>query len=152
MTHSTAALRRTLEHAFAGTAPPPQPIPPAPVGHPGHEERQQLAAAFAGKSWRDVPVAVAQHHHDALPFFSDEGFRHFLPAWLRGALEPDTDLDFFALQELRPPPGVAERAAFEGRVAGFSPEQRAAIAAFLAHLAPDDFDAEALAAARRFWT
>ena len=78
-----------------------------------------------------MPVAVAQRHHDTLPFFSDEGFRHFLPAWLRGAPEPDTDLDFFALQELRPPPGVAERAASEGRVAGFSPEQRSAIAAFL---------------------
>jgi hypothetical protein len=151
MTHSTAALRRAIEHAFAGTVPPPQPVPPAPVGSSGHAERQQLAAAFVGKSWRDVSAAVAQHHHDTLPFFSDEGFRHFLPAWLRGALEPDTDLDFYALQALRPALGAAERPAFERRMAGFTAEQRAVIAAFLAHLAPDDFDADALAAARSYW-
>lgn len=152
MTHSTDALRRSIGEAFAGTAPPAQPVPQAAPGHSGHDERKLLAAALHGKAWTQVSASLAQEHHDTLPFFSEEGFRHYLPAWLTGALTEGNDLDSSALQALRPPKG-AEPAAFEHPNRGCSKAQRAALAAFLAHLArtPDDFDAAALAEARGYW-
>jgi len=148
-----AALRRTIHDAFAHSKPPKEAVAAAAPGQPGYEERDQLRVAFHGQPWQRVPAALAQLHHDTLGFFTDEGFHHYLPAWLTGALEEETDLDFFTLQALVPPAEGAGRKEFEQRAALFDKAQRAAIAAFLGHLAqaPDDFDAADLAAAQGYW-
>ena len=148
-----AALRRTIQDAFAHSPPPKEAVAATAPSHSGHEERAQLRLAFHGQPWQQVPAALAQEHHDTLGFFTDAGFHFYLPAWMTGALEDGTDLDFFTLRALTPPQDAAGKLGLDRRAALFTHEQRAAVSAFLAHLAqaPDDFAADDLAAARGYW-
>ena len=50
-----------------------------------HLECNEVANAFRGKKWNEVPLKVLRHNHEALFFFTAEGYRYYLPAFLRAA-------------------------------------------------------------------
>ena len=43
--------------------------------------------AFAGRDWRDLEAGFLDEHYCALSFFSEAGFRYFLPAYLIADLQ-----------------------------------------------------------------
>lgn len=45
-------------------------------------EPYEETSAFAGKDWRDLESGFLDGHYCALSFFSEAGFRYFLPAYL----------------------------------------------------------------------
>ncbi len=45
-------------------------------------EPYEETSAFAGKDWRDLESSFLDGHYCALGFFSEAGFRYFLPAYL----------------------------------------------------------------------
>lgn len=51
-------------------------------GHEGTEPSEAIAPFKGGHNWQDIEPAVLDANSDALSFFSEEGFRFFLPAFL----------------------------------------------------------------------
>lgn len=86
-------------------------------------ERSALLEDFKGRHWKDVPHDAVRWHHDELPYFTEEGRRFFLPAFMLACMEPD-DIGRSAVLHLVHPDSYAE-------AARYSPEQREAIRAFL---------------------
>lgn len=82
-----------------------------------------LREAFKGKHWSEVPHDVVRWHHDDLCDFTEAGKRFFLPAFMLAAMEPD-DIAGYAVLHLTNPDNFEE-------FRRYTPEQRAAVRAFL---------------------
>ena len=65
--------------AFAATTRPPDPFL---VGSRDGCEPAESVAPFHGKDWRELPADLLDANYTALSFFSEGGFRYFLPAYL----------------------------------------------------------------------
>lgn len=99
---------------------------------------REIAAAFKGKHWGDVPLELLLGSHESLSFFTDEAFRFYLPAYLLAAIERYEDADIiplYVLFSLRPSRKGEEEARFLARMEGFSTVQREAIRSFLRFMA-----------------
>ncbi|HLL53135.1 MAG TPA: DUF6714 family protein [Myxococcaceae bacterium] len=122
---------------------------------PDDAEAAQLDAHFRGLSWRNVPQDVLQRHADHLPFFSAEGLRYFLPAYLLAGLSGDTDTLAFTVYELEPGEGPL-REHWLRRYRLLSPAQRNAVRLWLEYVRealPADTDTEAITSALgRVWS
>lgn len=90
----------------------------------GDPEREEIADAFRGKPWRDLPREVILYHYDSLPFLTLEAFRYYLPAYLITALNEDGLNRDFVVFNLN----------FPERCNGFSPQQKLAVRAFLEYV------------------
>lgn len=85
---STDRLIARILEAFAATPRPPDPFL---VGSRDGCEPEDAVAPFHGRDWQSVTADVLDDNYTALGFFSEGGFRYFLPAFLiadvRGELQ-----------------------------------------------------------------
>ncbi len=152
MAHDVKALKLQIEQAFAGSSRPAESD--IVYQNEGHQEAREIREAFSGKTWQQLDAKLAQYHHDALSFFSPNGFVHYLPAWLHGSFDQSNDLAQYAVFALNPPADAKERARFEKKMAGFSAPQKKAIASWLQYVQDDrkdEFGNGEPAAALKFW-
>jgi hypothetical protein len=77
-------IKRVIEEAFADVAYPGDDLI---VYSPGNWEAAEYRAEFAGKHWRDVIDPALLQRRTALPMFSIEGLRFYLPAYLIATIE-----------------------------------------------------------------
>ena len=120
----------------------------------------QIADAFRGKHWTEVPFETLLYHNDALHFFTDEAFHFYLPAYLLAVLERYDDADI--LPEMlvgvltAPDPEAPDYSFFQQKFKSFTSAQEAAVKAFLEYLMktyPDHYrHNEPLAALQSYWT
>jgi hypothetical protein len=150
-------LAKRIREAFADA---PYPGDGNLIYAPDDLGAREIADAFRGKHWSEVPFETLLYHNDALHFFTDEAFRFYLPAYLLAVLERYEDAD--VLPEMlvgvltAPDPQDPGYSSFRLRFDGFSADRRAAVTAFLEYLMmthqdeyPDD---ELLTALQSYWT
>jgi hypothetical protein len=154
-TDDIEAIKETIRRAFTtATRPAPGAI------HESIESDEAgtlLEADFAGVTdWRDLNAGFLDQapagYGSALSFFSDEAFRYFLPAYLLADLDDRLDradptfhlchglTDPTADQPINPR-RYGDRTwsdAARSRLAGFTPSETAAVAAYLEHRAVID--------------
>ncbi len=107
-------------------------------------EAESIRELFQGMHWRTLPVSFIYEHRVDLMYFTDDGFRFFLPAFMLALLNHPDDVDRLSLNlllRLCPPnafPGqlspdsirsLSEK--FLIRASVFTHEEIAAIIAFL---------------------
>jgi hypothetical protein len=119
-------LRKQIEAAFGQARyPGDDHLVDDNSGYPGAESTD-IAAAFRGKHWKDLPLETLRYFSAALSFFTPEAYHFYLPAFLiTSALRYD-DADILpgaVLFHLTPP---GERYAddyYAQRLALFTPSQ-----------------------------
>jgi hypothetical protein len=121
-----------IERAFAGAPRPPDEA----LLHPQCFDDNDIVALYAYAHWRDVPDEVVEREYAALSFLSPDGFRHFLPAYMRftlghpGSGAAAVDATIWSLA-----PGMYAdedlRAFARSKYATFDDEQRVAVVGFL---------------------
>lgn len=112
-------------------------------------EGAEVSRLFMGKTWPEVNLELLRHplggfHQGALCFLSDEAVGCYAPALMLVALDhgcqADTFLsdaiDIFGTEFGR---GVEP---LERRVGGYTPRQKAAVAAFLKVMADEEYDGD----------
>jgi hypothetical protein len=132
---SRQRLRREIEAAFADA---PRPADDHLVRHPDATsgDDAEIAAAFRGKRWDELPIELLAHHHEAVFFLTPEAYRYFLPAYLIacvGGVRRAGNIASAVVSSLTPPRGGVD-AGFEAKLQGFTAAQRAAIRSVLALL------------------
>jgi hypothetical protein len=147
-----AQLERTLrqiESAFAGAPRPPDER----LLHERSRDDNDIAALYAIAHWRDVPDAVVENEYAALSFLSPEGFRHFIPAYMRFALRQlgtgraAVDSTIWSLSpDVYEDPGLRDYVI--SKLRALDDAQRAAVVAFLEAVRAQGDDAEASEAER----
>ena len=75
-------FRKRIVTAFADV-----PAPNALLINHQCEECLDLQAAFAGRSWRDIPSTLLKDNYSNLSLFSAEAFYAFIPAYLIHSVE-----------------------------------------------------------------
>ena len=99
------------------------------------EDCAAVAVLFRGRDWRALAKDALVQNRDSLLLFRPEAYRFYLPAYLTAALKHWNDFDTFkssivvSLTPPNPQDGLDEF--FSSRVSEFTPEQKAAILAFL---------------------
>ncbi|MDX1991282.1 MAG: hypothetical protein SF029_02770 [bacterium] len=43
-------------------------------------EHEEIAEAFRGKKWQELPVPFLSYHHEAVFFFTPQAYCYYLPA------------------------------------------------------------------------
>lgn len=134
MDETESRLVAQIEQAFANTI------------YPGDDklinanhcpECEEIALAFQGKLWLQLTdVGFLRYHEAAMSLMYPEGFRFYLPAFLRAALiDPEAaDIIHDGLEfHLTPPEteGAEAMEYFLNRVSGFTKNQKQVIKAFL---------------------
>ena len=121
-----ADLRREIEEAF-----PLAPIPEAPF--PAGRIADDVAAHFAGRSWRAVEAGVLRTQPRILERLTPEAFRYYIAAYLMASIEEPVDDD------LLPSFAVIAVSVRGSDARKLSPAQRKVVARFLAtHVADSD--------------
>ena len=166
-------VAKQIEEAFANT-----PYPGDENISPEVYEGEKLTADFKGKHWRDIPLESVFYHKDDLPFFTDVGFRFYLPIYLLAMLRHRAKVDTLPiglLTSLAPPQefiwrrhwkSMKKTGSFEEyfaqmkrdflkRMGAFSTKERGAVLAFLEafeQLFPNDIsDPRELREAIKYW-
>ena len=133
------ALRARIAAAFAG-----EPAAPGAGmlmdAYAGSDDAIEMARAFAGKHWTELPVADLFYHREMVVALAPAAYRAILPAYLTAALTDDRrlgpDLREYLLFGLAPlsdeQRDVDETRA---RLSLLEPVQRDAVRAVLHHLA-----------------
>jgi hypothetical protein len=122
------SIKRQIDEAFAGA---PYPLDGS-VAYSQHTvDGVNLNLAFGGKQRNQISPTLMMLH--GLLFFSPEGFRYFLPAYLAAALNPE-NLDIrkdtvFSLAPLRPSQDSVSN--FKERVSQLTTIEREAVRHFL---------------------
>jgi hypothetical protein len=87
------ALRAQIRAAFA------QVVPPGHVdemlAEPFHrnEDAYEMAAAFVGRPWSEIPIIELFRHRESLFALSPAAYRAYLPAYLEASLASQAPLD-----------------------------------------------------------
>lgn len=124
-------LAHQVELAFASV---PYPGDDKIVAHPNTSLASHLPALLAGKHWKEVPLEVIIQENLSLALFTPEGFRFYLPAFLRAALLYPDQVDILPsniFSRLTPPDEEIQMQDFLNRVNGFTQEQIESIKAFV---------------------
>jgi hypothetical protein len=157
-------LRREIATAFGGAPyPGDEGIVSKHImnGHELHDpERRAIAEVFKGLHWSAVSHETLMRNQDSLSFFTPDGLRFFLPAYLMAALDGVGDIRGFVVDFLRCPDRSLYqgelRAHFLGQVSSLSPGQRNAVKLVLEYLkdSADDelFRGDVTAALERYWS
>jgi hypothetical protein len=129
-------VRREIEAAFAD-APRPADDRLVIHGDATSGDDAEIAAAFRGKRWDELPLELLTYHHEALFFMTPEAYRYFLPAYLTacmGGVRRAGNIVSAVISSLTPPRGRAGDDDFGTRMRGFTAAQRAAIKSVLVFL------------------
>jgi hypothetical protein len=101
-------------------------------------EMSAMHGNFSGKKWTDIGYATLCRQCDSLPLFNSEAFIFYMPAFLCACLEFERegantlcDLVMMSLNPVEDRHGRLSAYKLE-RLAGFGPNQRQAIARFVA--------------------
>jgi hypothetical protein len=99
-------------------------------------EREELAAALRGKSWKDVGTDIVRYHYDGLALLTPQGQRYYLPAYMLAALNgPSEDINIdFVVYHLQIPSEPDLRELHLRNFAVFEPAEKQAIRMFLEHM------------------
>jgi hypothetical protein len=84
MTDKTAVASQ-IRRAFAGSEYPGDPY--IQGSHEGCEPSDEVGPFAAHHDWTELEAAFLDRHYNALSFFSEAGFRYFLPAYLLADLD-----------------------------------------------------------------
>jgi hypothetical protein len=107
------------------------------------DDSYEMAAAFVGKRWTEIPIEVLFYHRESLGALSATAYRAFLPAYLEACLASDDPLDkygadlrYYLLSTLKHWPHQSEHRAAETRerLSLLDAEQRATVADVLRYL------------------
>jgi len=137
-------LREDIKHAFQGVQPPHAIGEMLAAPYEASEDALELAAAFHGHAWSDVPIRDLFRHREMLFALSPVAFRAYLPAYLVASLAAESSLDEYGadfreylLDSLAAEPGAsADRVATtRARLATLSPVQRDVVVAVVRYLA-----------------
>ncbi|MEE8170924.1 MAG: DUF6714 family protein [Phycisphaerae bacterium] len=100
-----------------------------------HLECRQIEQAFRTRHWRDVPFSLLLYQREALCFFSPEGFRYYLPAYMLACIKHpgpgEADLIPEAIISMLTPSTYERRACFDQQIEGFTTAQLSVIRRFL---------------------
>ena len=126
-------LQKLIEAAFAETNyPGDTQLVDDNSGY--HLECNEVAAAFRGKHWKEVPLETLRYHSAGIFFLTPEAYRFYLPAYLLAAVlhydQVDTLPDSVVFS-LIPPSDARDVEAYRQRVEGFTATQRQVIRCFL---------------------
>lgn len=135
-----------IERAFSDAPYPGDDHIVTPLVIDGREcrdlEREEIAAAFRGKSWDDLTREAIHFHYHALPFLTAEGFRYYLPAYLIAALDAEWVNRIFLIYQLKYPDKEQFQRLFLKQVRLLSPREKLAVCSFLGHLNSETTDPE----------
>lgn len=108
------------------------------------DDSYEMAKAFAGRSWRDIPLQELFYHRESLATLSAIAYRAYLPAYLEACLATDdpfdkygADLRSYLLSTLKHWPhqkGEHRAAELQERLSLLDADQRAAVADVLRYL------------------
>ncbi|MEO8610853.1 MAG: DUF6714 family protein [Chloroflexota bacterium] len=105
------------------------------VAHPNTSISSHLPALLAGKHWKELTLEVIIQENLSLPLLTSEGFRFYLPAFLRAALLFPDQVDILPsniFSSLTPPDEEEiQMRDFLNRVNEFTQEQIEAIKSFV---------------------
>ncbi len=142
------ALEAATTRAFQGV----RALPADAIVHEDYRssgDAQDMAAAFAGRHWTELPLREVFFHRESVFMFSAPGYLSCLPAYLRGCL-PDTeyraDIGWYTVSGLET---RHRRPTARQRLELFTDDQLAVVTAVLRHVDTtlDDDRIEALLAA-----
>lgn len=104
-----------------------------------HLECNEVADAFRGKKWNEVPLEVLRYNHEGLFFFTAQGYRYYLPAYLRAAVQSykvASNILGTVVFSLTPPTTEGPKTIeFHRKMEGFEPSQKKVIKEFLEFVA-----------------
>ena len=80
-----STLRRALDRIEAAFADAPRPSD-AELLHERCFDDGDIARLYPIAHWRELPDALVESEYAALSFLSPDGFRHFIPAYMRFTL------------------------------------------------------------------
>src|SRR5664279_203402 len=105
------------------------------VTNPNSSLTSELIQGFMGKDWKDISLDLIFQERLSLPLFTPQGFRFYLPAFLRAALLYPDQVDILPdnIFYMLTPPDKDEKeiARFLDRISGFTKQQIEAIKAFV---------------------
>ncbi len=116
--------RERIRAAFAGTPK----VSAGGIATSGDPESEDLCSYFTGKSWDEHPVGLLRQHASALSFFTPEGFRYFLPAFMLAELDDPLTADIIADSILYQ---LYQRERGAVLIQHLAPHEREAVACFL---------------------
>lgn len=128
---SPDAARDAIERAWQHSTPPARNR----ISTPTYDD-EGVAAYFQGRSWQGHDVESLRYHSVGLSFFTAEAFCYYLPAYMLAVLADVQAADVIydgILFHLSPRQlGRTWADSYRARIAGFSDDQKQAIAAYLA--------------------
>lgn len=135
MIDSTDVVKSTILRAFAAT---PYPGDDNLVTNSTNQdpESQEIAEAFRGKQWNTISAKTLHEFAQALPLFTPEAFRYYLPAYMLESIslpESEDILKDVVPFNLMPPSdrNAPDGTFFMERAAQFTVQEREAIASYL---------------------
>ena len=162
MTESVEDIVRAIEAAFAGVPRGRITLHEAEAidGYETAEERQEARELDPEQDWRAVPGVSIEECPDALSFLDPEGWRFYLPAYMRWALQhlkdshsTAIDQTIYALDCGDSPPSSVERSMERFRT--LTRAQTQAVHRFLSFAADNDDTCDAVVAQQaldRYWS
>jgi hypothetical protein len=123
---SAQAARQALAKAF-----PPAPLDTHDWAYT-YDSRERFRAETNGKAWPEIPVSVAEWHHDVVHSLGPRHFAQIVPAFLNAVLGQEglDALPRFLCSSLTP--RGADDELFQQRIAVLTTDQRTAVANALA--------------------
>jgi hypothetical protein len=107
------------------------------------EDAYEMAAAFAGRPWAEIPIRELFYHREMLATLSAVAYRAYLPAYLIASMASEdwfdkynADIHFYLVMGLKVWPHQIEEYASDTpeRLSLLDPAQRAAVASILRYL------------------
>jgi len=139
-----AALLLKLDQAFEGL-PIPAEADIVPKASRENLEYEQIRAKFKNRHWHDLSTDDLRNEADSLTLLSPEGFRFFLPAFIRATLLDYNTADLIPdviVWKFIPSPDAAQNVYYKDRLKILTAEQKQAVRDFISFLReahPDDF-------------
>lgn len=136
-------LRAQIRRAFDGVPVPNRDEDMRLPRYTG-DDSYEMAKAFVGRSWRDIPLRELFYHRESLATLNATAYRAYLPAYLEASLATDdpfdkygADIRSYLLSTLKHWPhqkGAHRAAETQERLSLLDAEQRAAVAGVLRYL------------------
>jgi len=136
-------IRAQIRAAFADVVAPTEIDDMLSEPFRGNDDAYEMATAFAGKLWSEIPRVELFHHRESLFALSPAAYRAYLPAYLMASLASEdasdkygADIRGYMLLSLGTDPASSSIrvATTRARIAALDPAQREAVAAVLRFL------------------
>lgn len=160
LTEDKVAVRDAILRAFEKVDPPAR-IDGMRFSRYTDDDSYEMAAAFVGKRWAEIPIKTLFYHREMLATLAPEAYRAYLPAYLDAVVRSDDPLDkysadlrFYLLSTLKHWPhqkGEERGLETHARLAALDTSQRAAVVAVLRYLSAH-WSSEDVSELLREWT